>query len=139
MNYKDSSKWFKKNTMHYKLSTLSPTQIVGMDKLPIAKQEEIKAQFGQPLVLSKAYYMVRDASANFTASVPLAIELDNLIYQLLQKKGYFHSSKANNAVTDNAAVIGEALQALEAALEFSDEKTQIQEAIAALKVAMEFA
>lgn len=76
--------------MTYKLATLSPIQIAGMDKLPIERQEAIQDQFGQPLVLSKVYYMLRDATANFTKpGSDVTRELDQALHNLLEKKGFF--------------------------------------------------
>ena len=138
------------------LSQLLPTQIAGMDRLPILKQDDITKRFGKPLVPSKVYYLLRDATANFTQpGSETAQQLSAALYSLLQNKGMFSSSSANPAPaptpakapakakgkTDNANPIGEAIEALQVALEFSDPSTsqQIREAIEALQVAMEFA
>lgn len=78
----------------YKTAILTPPQVAAMDRLPIAKQEQIKDRFGQPLVLSKAYYLLRDATQNFTLPATETIQrLDTALYELLQRKSFFSATK----------------------------------------------
>lgn len=86
----------------YKTAILTPPQVAAMDRLPITKQEQIKDRFGQPLVLSKAYYLLRDATQNFTLAATETIQrLDTALYELLQRKSFF--SAAKTATTEPVA------------------------------------
>jgi hypothetical protein len=52
--------------MTYQLQNLTPPQIARLDEVPIARQEQIIDQTGEPLRLVTSYYLVKNASANFT-------------------------------------------------------------------------
>jgi len=88
----------------FKMAALSPIQVAAMDKLPIDKQEEIKNNFGQPLTLSKAYYILRDATQNFTSTASdAARKLDDILYSLLVKKGMFQAQAAATSTAPASA------------------------------------
>ena len=70
------------------LSALLPTQIAAMDRLFIQHQAEIEKRFGKPLVPSRAYYLLRDATANFTQlGSEAAQKLSAALSALLLDKG----------------------------------------------------
>lgn len=73
--------------MQYNLAKLKPTEIAALDKLPVRNQDAIIAKFGEPFVPSKAFFLLRDATANFTksASGDLAYQLDAKLYEWAQK------------------------------------------------------
>lgn len=94
--------------MIFQLAQLTPVQIAGMDKLTIIHQDDIKSQFGQPLVPSKAYYLLRDATANFTKpGSEAAMRLDASLYSLLVKKGMFDKAETQkNPLAEQFAKAG---------------------------------
>lgn len=74
--------------MNYRLKDLTPPQIARLDEVPITRQEQIIDRTGEPLRLVTSYYLVKNASANFTAPHEVAEKLDTAIYSLLTKKGF---------------------------------------------------
>ena len=76
--------------MTYQLQSLTPPQIARLDEVPIARQEQIIDQTGEPLRLVTSYYLVKNATANFTAPHEVAEKLDAAIYSLLARKGFLN-------------------------------------------------
>ncbi|MBK8968606.1 MAG: hypothetical protein R3D58_07150 [Saprospiraceae bacterium] len=75
--------------MQYQLKSLTPPQIARLDEVPIAKQEQIIEKTGEPLKLLTAFYLVKNASADFTVKHAAAEKLDASMYTLLARKGFF--------------------------------------------------
>ncbi|MCC6463690.1 MAG: hypothetical protein IT260_24685, partial [Saprospiraceae bacterium] len=78
--------------MTYQLQNLTPPQIARLDEVPIARQEQIIDQTGEPLRLVTSYYLVKNASANFTVPHETAEKLDAAIYGLLTRKGFLNGT-----------------------------------------------
>lgn len=78
--------------MTYQLQNLTPPQIARLDEVPIARQEQIIDQTGEPLRLVTSYYLVKNASANFTVPHETAENLDAAIYGLLTRKGFLNGT-----------------------------------------------
>ena len=91
--------------MQYNLAKLKPTEIAALDKLPVRNQDAIIARFGEPFVPSKAFFLLRDATANFTKSTSgeLAYQLDAKLWEWSQKAG-----KSDVVETVEAAPVGTA-------------------------------
>ncbi|MCB0535181.1 MAG: hypothetical protein KDD14_23445, partial [Saprospiraceae bacterium] len=75
--------------MTYQLQSLTPPQIARLDEVPIARQEQIIAQTGEPLRLVSSYYLVKNASADFTQPHETARKLDAAMHELLAQKGFW--------------------------------------------------
>ncbi len=75
--------------MKYQLQNLTPPQIARLDEVPIARQEQIIEKTGEPLRLVTSYYLIKNASADFTTPHETAEKLDAVIYTLLDAKGFF--------------------------------------------------
>ena len=75
--------------MTYQLQNLTPPQIARLDEVPIARQEQIIAQTGEPLRLVSSYYLVKNASADFTQPHETARKLDAAMHELLAQKGFW--------------------------------------------------
>lgn len=80
--------------MPYQLQQLSPPQIARLDEVTIDRQEQIITQTGAPLLLTTTYYLLKNASADFTLDHPTAKQLDAALYSLLEKKGFFGAPSA---------------------------------------------
>lgn len=78
--------------MTYQLQNLTPPQIARLDEVPIARQEQIIDQTGEPLRLVTSYYLVKNASANFTVPHEIAEKLDAAIHTLLTRKGFLNGT-----------------------------------------------
>ncbi|MBK8968368.1 MAG: hypothetical protein IPM36_17215 [Lewinellaceae bacterium] len=75
--------------MNYQLQNLTPPQIARLDEVPISRQEQIIDKTGEPLRLVTSYYLIKNASADFTTPHETAENLDAVIYTLLEGKGFF--------------------------------------------------
>lgn len=73
----------------YQLKNLTPPQIARLDEVPIARQEQIIEKTGEPLKLLTAYYLVKNASADFSKAHDAAERLDQAMYTLLARKGFW--------------------------------------------------
>lgn len=72
--------------MQYNLAKLTPIQIAALDKLPVRNQDAIEAKFGEKFIPSKAFYLLRDATQNFTQPASdVAYQLDARLYEWSQK------------------------------------------------------
>lgn len=74
--------------MPYQLQKLTPPQIARLDEVPITRQEQIIDRTGEPLRLVTSYYLVKNASADFTLPHETAEQLDAAIHQLLSRRGF---------------------------------------------------
>jgi hypothetical protein len=68
--------------------TLSEADQAKINRLPILKQDEIKARTGGPLTLSVVYDTIGRVSNNRTDSDPQAEKADRLLAELLAKKNF---------------------------------------------------
>jgi len=78
---------------------LSEADQAKINRLPILKQDEIKARTGGPLTLSVVYDTIGRLSNNRTDADPQAQKADRLLAELLAKKNFAVPSTGSVAAT----------------------------------------
>ncbi len=131
----------------YKLSTLTPLELVQLGKMPIPNQQKIIEKTGEPLLPLEVFNYLKDLTGGFQKSNDLALEVDTLLYELAERQGVLKGASkttpapkpAPKPVNPKEELTG-AIETLEVSLEFvsGPDKDAIQNAISALRIALEF-
>jgi hypothetical protein len=72
----------------YQVANIPISKFTQIASLPINRQSDIEAQYGSKLQLTQVIEYIRQISKNYTVSHPVAEEMDGLVVQLLEKKGF---------------------------------------------------